>query len=393
MTGFGRSRRLGSAMRELVGGRKFTLTVDPSRRRLKDPETSQSSARRYRASTFRQRSSARSPSCRMSSARHAARARGAPAGGRRALEASTTPPQDPRFRPRRAQRQLPGSGGRQRMGRHPGVDSRSARPGPPGRGCPKSRSSSSTCATQSRPRRSDRRAWATPPTHGEGRREEVRRPTTSPFTRTARSAPRARSPSSRTASSPSGRRRRPPTFCASSWPRCSICAGARALHLCRRRRLLRPQRLTMTAAAEAALIAKAVGRPVRVQWMRADEHGWDPKGPPTLLDLRATLDDRHRIGLGIGILHPGAAPNAFVVPLLAATLAKPPTRPSHPATLSGLDIPYTFANSKLTAHWLETHRSGRPGSGRRAACRTPSRTKASSTKSLRRPASIRSRFG
>ena len=34
------------------------------------------------------------------------------------------------------------------------------------------------------------------------------------------------------------------------------------------------------AAADAALLAKAVGLPVRVQWSRADEHGWDPKGPP-----------------------------------------------------------------------------------------------------------------
>ena len=33
------------------------------------------------------------------------------------------------------------------------------------------------------------------------------------------------------------------------------------------------------AAADAALLAKAVGRPVRVQWSRADEHGWDPEGP------------------------------------------------------------------------------------------------------------------
>jgi nicotinate dehydrogenase subunit B len=32
------------------------------------------------------------------------------------------------------------------------------------------------------------------------------------------------------------------------------------------------------AAADAALLARAAGGPVRVQWMRADEHGWDPKG-------------------------------------------------------------------------------------------------------------------
>ena len=44
------------------------------------------------------------------------------------------------------------------------------------------------------------------------------------------------------------------------------------------------------AAGDAALLAKAVGRPVRVQWSRSDEHGWDPKGPPTLIDLRAGMD-------------------------------------------------------------------------------------------------------
>ena len=44
-------------------------------------------------------------------------------------------------------------------------------------------------------------------------------------------------------------------------------------------------------AADAALLAKTVERPVRVQWSRADEHGWDPKGPPTLIDIRAAVDD------------------------------------------------------------------------------------------------------
>ena len=53
------------------------------------------------------------------------------------------------------------------------------------------------------------------------------------------------------------------------------------------------------AAADAALLAKAVGKPVRVQWSRADEHGWDPKGPPTLIDMRASAGRRRqRHGLG-----------------------------------------------------------------------------------------------
>jgi nicotinate dehydrogenase subunit B len=43
------------------------------------------------------------------------------------------------------------------------------------------------------------------------------------------------------------------------------------------------------AAADAAILSRAVGRPVRVQWMREDEHGWDPKGPPQLLDLSGSV--------------------------------------------------------------------------------------------------------
>ena len=46
------------------------------------------------------------------------------------------------------------------------------------------------------------------------------------------------------------------------------------------------------AAADAVLLSKTVGKPVRVQWSRQDELGWDPKGPQQLLDLRAGLDAR-----------------------------------------------------------------------------------------------------
>jgi CO/xanthine dehydrogenase Mo-binding subunit len=45
------------------------------------------------------------------------------------------------------------------------------------------------------------------------------------------------------------------------------------------------------AAADAALIAQAVpGTPVRVQWMRDQEHLWDPYGPAMLTKASATLD-------------------------------------------------------------------------------------------------------
>ncbi|TKT69582.1 molybdopterin cofactor-binding domain-containing protein [Aquamicrobium sp. LC103] len=45
------------------------------------------------------------------------------------------------------------------------------------------------------------------------------------------------------------------------------------------------------AAADAALIARALpGRPVRVQWMREQEHLWEPYGPGMMMRTRATLD-------------------------------------------------------------------------------------------------------
>jgi CO/xanthine dehydrogenase Mo-binding subunit len=43
------------------------------------------------------------------------------------------------------------------------------------------------------------------------------------------------------------------------------------------------------------LLSKTVGAPVRVQWMRHDEHGWDPKGPQQLLDVRAGIDAQGKI--------------------------------------------------------------------------------------------------
>ncbi len=50
------------------------------------------------------------------------------------------------------------------------------------------------------------------------------------------------------------------------------------------------------AAADAALLSQSVRRPVRVQWMRSDEHGWDPKGPAMVMAFTAALDaNRERV--------------------------------------------------------------------------------------------------
>ena len=47
--------------------------------------------------------------------------------------------------------------------------------------------------------------------------------------------------------------------------------------------------------ADAALMSRAVGRPVRVQWSREDEHGWDPKSPPHLLEVRGAVNERGEV--------------------------------------------------------------------------------------------------
>ncbi|MFL6949155.1 MAG: xanthine dehydrogenase family protein molybdopterin-binding subunit, partial [Xanthobacteraceae bacterium] len=49
------------------------------------------------------------------------------------------------------------------------------------------------------------------------------------------------------------------------------------------------------AAQAAAVMSQAVGKPVRVQFMRSDEHGWDDYGPAHLADVRAGIDANGRI--------------------------------------------------------------------------------------------------
>ena len=45
-----------------------------------------------------------------------------------------------------------------------------------------------------------------------------------------------------------------------------------------------------TASIDAVLMSKAVGAPVRVQWMRSDEHIWEHYGTPMILKARGGLD-------------------------------------------------------------------------------------------------------
>jgi nicotinate dehydrogenase subunit B len=111
------------------------------------------------------------------------------------------------------------------------------------------------------------------------------------------------------------------------------------------------------AAADAALLAKAVGKPVRVQWSRADEHGWDPKGPPTLMDMRAGMDAQGNVVAWEGDFYmPQQTPGGFLVPLVAATLSGMPAA-DHIApgnVFQNSAIGYKFPNTKSICKRLET---------------------------------------
>ncbi|HLJ50106.1 MAG TPA: molybdopterin cofactor-binding domain-containing protein [Bryobacteraceae bacterium] len=48
-------------------------------------------------------------------------------------------------------------------------------------------------------------------------------------------------------------------------------------------------------AADAALLSQAVGKPVRVQWSRADMTAWGGKGPAAIVNFRAALDEHGAI--------------------------------------------------------------------------------------------------
>jgi CO/xanthine dehydrogenase Mo-binding subunit len=50
------------------------------------------------------------------------------------------------------------------------------------------------------------------------------------------------------------------------------------------------------AAMDAAVLAKAVGKPVRVQYTREQGTGWDPKGPASVHRARAAIDIRGNVG-------------------------------------------------------------------------------------------------
>jgi CO/xanthine dehydrogenase Mo-binding subunit len=116
-------------------------------------------------------------------------------------------------------------------------------------------------------------------------------------------------------------------------------------------------------AGDAALLSQAVGKPVRVQWTRADEHGWNPKGPAMMMRLKGGLDEKGQVAAWeylvwtpTHVTRPGAIGQAHN--LLAGQLVNRIT-PKGPM-LGGdrnATTPYRFPNQRCVTYWIHTDNS------------------------------------
>jgi CO/xanthine dehydrogenase Mo-binding subunit len=110
------------------------------------------------------------------------------------------------------------------------------------------------------------------------------------------------------------------------------------------------------ASAQAALLAQITGRPVRVQWMREDELRWDPKGPPTLMDLQAGLAADGSIAGWTSQWWIPKTTELAPIENLAATYAGITQKPVlNPGNIHNNAVPsYGFANHDATLNRLDT---------------------------------------
>ena len=117
------------------------------------------------------------------------------------------------------------------------------------------------------------------------------------------------------------------------------------------------------AAADAALIARALpDTPVRVQWMREQEHSWEPFGPAMMTRLKASLggdgkiaDWNFEVWSNTHSMRPGGAGCLLAAQGMEQAFAVPPAKPL-PLPEGGGDrnaIPiYTFPNAHVVHHFI-----------------------------------------
>jgi nicotinate dehydrogenase subunit B len=123
-------------------------------------------------------------------------------------------------------------------------------------------------------------------------------------------------------------------------------------------------------AADAALLSKAVGKPVRVQYSRQDEHGWEPLGPAMAHDLRGGITDgqvvawEHVLCTPTHNSRPGGNGNPGTTIAGQLTGRLPSSLPTTAGNAGGRNGPvtYAFANHRLLSHLVRSFETAGPQS-------------------------------
>ena len=101
-------------------------------------------------------------------------------------------------------------------------------------------------------------------------------------------------------------------------------------------------------AADAALLSKAVGAPVRVQLSREQEHAWEPKGAAQLMQVRGGLSNQgNAIGYDFQTAYPS---NGAPTLALLLTGAIAPTAHAYEMGDRTARPPYDYADLRVTVH-------------------------------------------
>jgi nicotinate dehydrogenase subunit B len=121
------------------------------------------------------------------------------------------------------------------------------------------------------------------------------------------------------------------------------------------------------AEDEAVILSQAVGKPVRVQWMRADDMQWSTQSPAAFSDIKIALDDKGKISAYQAEHYMPAMQDDRLVGAVLAGLPTMPAPDVHndfiTSIANGIADPWVYAPvQNVTEHGLGTYQVGQKAS-------------------------------
>jgi nicotinate dehydrogenase subunit B len=123
-------------------------------------------------------------------------------------------------------------------------------------------------------------------------------------------------------------------------------------------------------AADAALISQAVGAPIRLQWTRQNEHGWEPLGAAQAHDMKGAVDEvgiaawQHRVYAPTANSRPAANNAGTLLTGQHARGLMPANLPGNAGNSSGRNAPviYAFDNQRVESRLVKSFNTTGPTS-------------------------------